>query len=460
MMPSPRRSVLEMSLWALTWPMFIELVLAFTLGLEDSFYLARISDQAAGAVGSMLPVFGICNMVFQCFAQSGASVASQYLGGGHPERARRTFLTILLLNGLLGIAVAALLLGVHRQVGHWMGLSAESYVHATDFLGLVGPMLFIQGLRFAYAAILNARGETRLNMLAAIFVNAANISLNHLLTMGSFGLPRLGVRGVAWSTIVAQLLGLLVAAAAVHLRLRIRWERRLTLADLRPCLAPILEIALPSVVEPVSFQLQQLVLVRIVVTLGDAALAARTYTLNLIVFSIVWSFTLALGTQIKVAHFVGARRFDEAHAQLLRSLKLGMALGFAVMVLLALAARPLYGIFTSDPAILGLGQTLLLLGLLLEPCRTSNMVVGGSLRGSGDARFPSFVSVVLTWGIAVPLAWVFTRRLGLGLAGVWMAMIADEGARGLMNYLRWQTGIWRQKGVLATESAAAAASAH
>jgi putative MATE family efflux protein len=449
-----------MSLWALTWPMFIELVLAFTLGLEDSFYLARISDQAAGAVGALLPVFGICNMVFQSFAQSGASVASQYLGGGHAERARRTFLTMLGLNGLLGIAAAALLLVGHRQVGLWMGLSAETYTHATDFLGLVGPMLFIQGLRFAYAAILNARGETRFNMLAALFVNFANISLNHLLTMGSFGLPRLGVKGVAWSTIVAQLLGLLVAAAAVHLRLRIRWNRDLKLADLRPCVAPILRIALPSVVEPVSFQLQQLVLVRIVVSLGDVALVTRTYTLNLIVFSIVWSFTLALGTQIKIAHYVGARRFDEAQAQLLRSLKLGMALGSAVMVLLALAARPLYGIFTKDPAVLDLGQKLLLLGLLLEPCRTSNMVVGGSLRGSGDARFPSFVSVVLTWGIAIPLAWVFTARLGLGLVGVWMAMIADEGSRGLMNYLRWQTGIWRHKGVLETERAGSGAAAH
>ena len=203
-----------------------------------------------------------------------------------------------------------------------------------------------------------------------------------------------------------------------------------------------------------SFQLNQLVLVRIVVSIGDVALAARTYTLNLIVFSIVWSFALALGTQIKVAHFVGARRFDEAQAQLLRSLKLGMVLGFSVMVVLAAVARPLYGLFTHDPAILALGQTLMLLGLLLEPCRTSNMVVGGSLRGSGDARFPSLVSVGLTWGIAIPLAWVFTSRLHFGLVGVWLAMIIDELSRGLMNFLRWQTGIWRHKGVLETEAEA------
>src|SRR5277367_6848743 len=94
----PRRTVLSMSLWALTWPMFIELVLSFTLGLEDSFYLAKISDRAAAAVGAVLPVFGVCNVVFQTFAQSGASVAGQLLGGERHERVNRTFLTMILLN--------------------------------------------------------------------------------------------------------------------------------------------------------------------------------------------------------------------------------------------------------------------------------------------------------------------------------------------------------------------------
>jgi Na+-driven multidrug efflux pump len=96
--------------------------------------------------------------------------------------------------------------------------------------------------------------------------------------------------------------------------------------------------------------------------------------------------------------------------------------------------------------------------LALEPARTSNILVGGSLRGSGDARFVAVASIGLTWGIAVPLAYVFGLKLGLGLVGVWLAMICDEALRSLMNYWRWHTGAWRSKGVLAqetTESSAA-----
>src|SRR5262245_52409249 len=98
MSTTQRSSVLEMSLWSLTWPILIELCFSFTLGLEDSFYLAKISDQAAGAVGSLLPLLGLCNVVFQTFATSGASVASQLIGGGRSARVNRTFVTMILLN--------------------------------------------------------------------------------------------------------------------------------------------------------------------------------------------------------------------------------------------------------------------------------------------------------------------------------------------------------------------------
>ena len=444
-----RPSVLEMSLWALTWPMFVELVLTMTLGLEDSFYLARISDRAAAAVGALLPVFGLCNMAFQTFAHSGASVASQLIGGERRERVNPTFLTMILLNALLGIAFAAVLYVIHPRVGHWMGLSASVYPHATEFLGLVGPMLFIQALRFAYASIVNACGRTRWNMLSAVFVNLANVSLNHLLTRGTFGLPRLGVAGIAWSTIVAQTTGLVVLALVVHLRLGVRLDFRGYWSHLRLYLEPILSIAVPSVVEPLSFQLNQLVLVGIVVAIGDVALATRTYTLNLIVFSIVWAYSIGLGTQIKIAHQVGARRFEDADRQLRYGLRTGGALAVVMMLVLSVFARPVYRLFSPDPEIARLGQMLMLMGLALEPARASNMIVGGSLRGSGDARFASSMSVLLTWGIAIPVAYLLALRLHLGLVGIWLAMICDEGCRGVMNFWRWSTGAWKTKGVLA-----------
>ena len=45
-------------------------------------------------------------------------------------------------------------------------------------------------------------------------------------------------------------------------------------------------------------------------------------------------------------------------------------------------------LFTDDPQIVSLGRTLILLGLLLEPGRSFNLIIINALRASGDSRFP------------------------------------------------------------------------
>jgi Na+-driven multidrug efflux pump len=55
--------------------------------------------------------------------------------------------------------------------------------------------------------------------------------------------------------------------------------------------------------------------------------------------------------------------------------------------------------------------------------------------------------------VAIPLAYLLAFHFHLGLVGLWIGMICDEAIRGTMNLLRWRTGIWKAKGVLAREGA-------
>jgi Na+-driven multidrug efflux pump len=52
------------------------------------------------------------------------------------------------------------------------------------------------------------------------------------------------------------------------------------------------------------------------------------------------------------------------------------------------------------------------------------------------------------WIVGVPAAYVLSTPLGLGLSGLWLAMGLDEGIRGVMNYLRWRSGRWREQQVV------------
>jgi Na+-driven multidrug efflux pump len=123
-------------------------------------------------------------------------------------------------------------------------------------------------------------------------------------------------------------------------------------------------------------------------------------------------------------------------------MRLGLVVTAGVAVAFALVAPWALRLFTDDPQIVSLGRTLILLGLLLEPGRSFNLIIINALRASGDSRFPLVAGLLSQWGIMLLGAWLLGTHLGLGLIGVWTALILDEWLRGLFMLQRWRHGRW------------------
>ena len=81
---------------------------------------------------------------------------------------------------------------------------------------LCGGVFFI--LQMAINAALNAQGDTKLyrNFLIAGFV--ANCALNPILMWGWFGLPAMGVGGIALATVIVQAAGCVMLWRGVRRR--------------------------------------------------------------------------------------------------------------------------------------------------------------------------------------------------------------------------------------------------
>jgi len=84
---------------------------------------------------------------------------------------------------------------------------------------------------------------------------------------------------------------------------------------------------------------------------------------------------------------------------------------------------------------------------VVEPALSDGaaQVLAGTLRGAGDNRFIAqyslFVSAILRSGIAYVLAF----PLGMGLYGIWGALLIDEVLKMLLTQYRIGKGIWLTK---------------
>jgi len=445
---TPRSSAVhEQSLLAISWPVMITLAVGISGPLLDSWFLSRISDDAAAGVGATLPVFMLLQTILNALGQAGAGIAGQYLGARRPRLAAATFTLMMSLLACGGIVLGALLSLSSPWVVRGLGLRGEIGGYSVEFLRIIGAGFVGRSLISGLTNLLAARGLTLWNLGASIAIVGLNVFFNMLLVGRLFGLPCFGVQGVAFATVLSwgivsiALLTLVVRRLGFHptwLLLALGWKR---------VLRHLARIGLPSAAEPVAYQLYQVGLASQIVRLGKFALTARVYAANLANLPVLFSYGLGFGAQILVSHLVGARDFATAHRRLKTAVAWGAGLSFLGAIVLAACGHWLLGLFTRDPAIVALGALLLWIDVLVQPAKAANIAITFSLRAAGDSRFPAIVGSTLMWTVGFGSAFALAFGAGWGVIGIWIGMAVDEWTRAVVNAWRWKSGAWQTKGV-------------
>jgi Na+-driven multidrug efflux pump len=415
--------------------------------LIDSWFLSRVSDEAAAGVGATLPVFMLLQTVLGAMGQAGAGIAGQYLGAGRDRMAQATFVLVLSVLASGGLVLGGLLSLASPWVVWALGLRGTIAGHSIDFLRIIGAGFVGRALIAGLTNLLAARGLTRWNLWVSLAIVGLNIVFNLLLVGRLFGLPCLGVEGVAIATVLSWCIVSLSTLALVIRRLDFHPSWMLLGLGWKHVWKHLIRIGVPSAVEPISYQLFQVVLAAQIVRLGALALTARVYAANLANLPVLFSFGLGFGAQILVSHLVGARDFATADRRLRSAVAWGGGLALLASLGLAIAGHRLLGLFTRDAGIVALGASLLWIDVVLQPAKAANIAITFSLRAAGDSRFPAIAGTTLMWTVGLGAAVGLAFGFGWGIMGIWVGMAIDEWTRALANGWRWKSGAWQSKGV-------------
>ncbi|WP_347318004.1 MATE family efflux transporter [Rossellomorea sp. RS05] len=443
----------RMTLFALTWPIFIEILLHMLMGNADTLMLSQYSDRSVAAVGVSNQILSLIIVMFGFIATGTAILVAQHIGAKEHAISGEVALVSLVTNLAFGVLLSAILLLAGKGILEIMGLPRELMEEASGYLRIVGGFIFIQAIIMTAGAILRSYGYTKDAMYITIGMNILNVAGNYLFIFGPFGLPVLGVEGVAISTIASRFIGLVVSIIVIKKRIPSALPlNKLGHIPVRH-MKNLLKIGIPSAGEQLSYNGSQMVITYFIVSIGTYALTTKVYAQNLMMFIFLFSVAISQGTQIMIGHMIGARQYEDAYARCLKSLKIAIIISLCMAGIVSIAAEPLLGIFTSNEEIISSAKVLIYLTLLLEPGRSFNLVVINALRAAGDVKFPVYLGIASMWGIGVPLSYLLGITLELGLVGVWISFIADEWLRGLLMLRRWRARTWIHKGFVRNEKA-------
>ena len=278
--------VKDRSLISLSWPLILTFAVSMIQPMMDSWFLSRTSETAAAGVGAMLPILGALFTALHAFAQSGASIVSQYIGAKQNSHASSTQTMVLFGSILLGVALTLVIFPLSGHIPQWMGLTEEPAKYAMMFLSVVSFGFAFRALQTILTALIATHGLTVWNLVGNTLTIASNAGLNVVFLEGLFGLPKMGVYGVALATALSWLISSgilwLVLKFKVKHQSRARdWKRsRILLPDW-------IRIGLPAAAEPISFQLFQVFITAMVVYVGTTAMTARVFAGNFAALSVI-----------------------------------------------------------------------------------------------------------------------------------------------------------------------------
>ncbi|MDP9145697.1 MAG: MATE family efflux transporter [Actinomycetota bacterium] len=435
--PVPRAVIL------LAIPMVLEMVLESVFAVVDVFFVSRLGAAAVAAVGLTESLLVVIYSLAMGLAIAVTAVVARRWGEKDQD-------------GAAHAAAQAVILGVIVAIG----LSVIGVIFAEDLLRLMGADDEVVAIGLGYTQVmlggevtvillflLNAAfrgvGDAAIAMRVLWIANTINIVLDPLLIFGIGPFPELGVTGAAIATTTGRAIGMVIA-----FRTMVRPGHRLTVRARHfgfdgAVIASMLRLSATATLQFLVGSASWIGLVRLIATFGNAAVAGYTVAIRLVIFGIMPAWGLSNAASTMVGQALGAKLPDRA-AEAVRVAGWFNLVFLGVLGVFYLALAPwVVGWFGSDPAVMAVAERALRIVAIGFPLYALGMVLTNAFNGAGDTWTPTWLNFLVFWLWEIPLAWVLAKPLGLGVDGVFWAIVIAFCTLTGASWVIWRRGKWR-----------------
>ncbi len=428
-------------------PMVLEMVLESVFAVVDVFWVSRLGADAVATVGITESMLALIYAVAIGLSMGATATVARRIGEKDPDGAARAAVSSIALGiavavpiGVAGFLLAPRLLAL---MGGSPQLVATGSGFTATMLGANGVILLL----FLINAIFRGAGDAAIAMRVLWLANIFNLILDPCLIFGLGPFPALGVRGAAVATTCGRGIGVLFQLWTLSRgRGRVVIRRSHLVLD-PPAMFRLLKISANGILQASIGTASWIGLVRILSSFGSAALAGYTIGIRIIVFALLPSWGMSNAAATMVGQSLGARKPDRAERSVWIAAFYNMIFLACVGATFIAFARPLIRLFTSDPAVIPIGTDCLRFisyGFLFYAI---GMVVTQAFNGAGDTWTPTWINLFCFWMWEIPLAYILSRRVGLGPRGVFAAITIAFSTLAVVSILLFRRGRWKEKKV-------------
>ncbi len=418
---------------SMSMPMVISMAVNSLYNIVDSYFVARLIEEAMTALAMVYPVQNLVNAIAIGFAIGINATVAFYLGAKDQGRADQAAALGMLLSLLHGVFLTVVCIAI--MPGFLRMFSGDQAVieMALDYSQKVFLFATVITSGLVFEKVFQAVGRMKVSMLCMMCGFVTNIILDPLMIFGIGIFPRMGIAGAAYATGIGQIVTLIaylvfyrISPIPVKMKKQhLKMQKEVTGKLYAIGVSATLNLALPSLLISVLNGILAGFSEKYVLVLG------AYYKLQTFIY--LTANGIIQGIRPLMGYNYGAGERERVRKIFQTTLALTMGVMAVGTILSWLIPEKLMGLFTSQQETLQSGVAALHIISLGFMVSAVSVTCSGALEGLGKGLPSLYISLLRYVVIIIPAAFCFSRFLGA--EGTWYAFCFTEFAAAGFAYI-------------------------
>lgn len=398
------------------------------------------------AISAFFPLFFLL-VSFVIGIGSGSSILiGQAFGARNEDRLKAIVGTTLTFTFIIGVILAiagnVFALNIMRFMGTPENIIDMS-VHYARILFISMPVLF---LYFSYTTFIRGTGDSKTPFYFLIVSTVLNIILLPILIFGWLGIPKLGVYGAAYASVISTVVTFIVMLMylkknhplqldeTVRKYLRMDWD----------LLKLLLRLGIPASINMILVSLSEIAVIAFVNRFGSDATAAYGVVNQVASYVQMPAVSLGITVSIFAAQSIGGKQFNRLEEVIRAGIIMNYIIGGILIAFIYLFSREILSLFLTNTNTVEIAHSLVMITLWSYLIFGHAQIIGATMRASGTVLWPTIIGVVSIWLVEVPVAYYLSYHTNLGIKGIWIGYPAAFIASLLLQYGYYKLS-WKKK---------------
>ena len=383
------------------------------LGLIDSYFISFLGTNELAAIGFIVPITSIIFGLGIGLGMAVSSLTSVHIGANRISSAARLITNAFYLTAAVSLITVVIFYLQLDNIFHLIGADSVVLPFIVEYMNvwiIATPLLMTT---MVCTSTFRAVGDIATSAQISILMTLLNIILNPLLIFGIGPFPELGMQGAALATVLSVLASTAIGLYKLGVKEKLLLWSLPKWLEFKHSLKELVEIAIPAMLSNSIVPITAAILTTFVAAFGNDAVAGYGVAIRIEGACMVILYALSTTFPMFIGQNIGAEKTGRVFDATRIAFRFTLALQLLIYLLLILFARPIAGVFSTEPIVQNTIVSFLWIVPISYGLNGIVLLINGAMNVLRKPRLALYINLIRLILFYVPFAYLGGEWFGL-----------------------------------------------